>query len=148
MRVRNFESQLWLPQTRNKVFAFFSDAQNLDSITPPWLHFRTITLAPGEMRPGLVIDHRLRIHGFPLRWRSKITDWNPPSRFVDEQVRGPYRLWIHEHRFEERDGGTLVHDHVRYAVLFNFLIHQFFIRPDIERIFAYRQRKLRDIFVS
>jgi len=148
MRVRNFESQLWLPQTRNKVFAFFSDAQNLDSITPPWLHFRTITAGSSEMRPGLVIDHRLRIHGFPLRWRSKITDWNPPSRFVDEQVRGPYRLWIHEHRFEERDGGTLMHDHVRYAVLFDFLIHQLVIRPDIERIFAYRERKLCEIFVS
>ena len=148
MRVRNFESQLWLPQRRDKVFAFFSDTQNLDLITPPWLHFRTITPGPREMRPDMVIDHRLRIYGFPLRWRSKITDWNPPMRFVDEQVRGPYRLWIHEHRFEEREGGTLVHDHVRYAVLFDSLIHQFFIRPEIDHIFAYRQKKLRDILVT
>ena len=148
MRVRNFQSQLWLPQSRDKVFAFFSDAQNLDLITPPWLHFRTITPYSGEMRPGMLMDHRLRLHGFLLRWRSKITDWDPPARFVDEQVRGPYRLWIHEHRFEEQNNGTLVRDHVCYAVLFDFLIHQFFIRPDIERIFAYRQRKLRDIFVS
>ena len=146
MRVRNFESQLWLPQTRDKVFAFFSDAQNLDLITPPWLHFRTITQAPAKMRPGAVIDHRLRIHGFPLRWRSKITHWHPPSRFVDQQVSGPYRLWFHEHRFEERDGGTLMHDHVRYAGRFDFLIHRFFIRPDIDHIFAYREKKLRDIF--
>ena len=66
--------------------------------------------------------------------------------FVDEQVRGPYRLWIHEHRFEERNNGTLVRDHVRYAVLFDFLIHRLFIRPDIERIFGYREKKLREIF--
>jgi ligand-binding SRPBCC domain-containing protein len=148
MRVRNFESQLWLPQPRSKVFAFFSDAQNLDLITPPWLHFRTITSGQTGMREGTVMDHRLRIHGFPLRWRSEITHWDPPARFVDEQVRGPYWLWIHEHRFEERDGGTLVHDYVRYAVLFDFLIHRLFIRPDIERIFAYREKKLREIFAT
>jgi ligand-binding SRPBCC domain-containing protein len=148
MRVRNFESQLWLPQPRGRVFAFFSDAQNLDLITPPWLHFKTITSGQSEMREGMVVNHRLRLHGFPLRWRSKITDWDPPSCFVDEQVRGPYRLWIHEHRFEERDGGTLVHDHVRYAVLFDFVIHRFLIRPDIDRIFAYREKKLREILAS
>ena len=148
MRVRNFESQLWLSQPRGRVFAFFSDAQNLDLITPPWLHFRTIMSGPSDMRKGTIMNHRLRLHGFPLRWRSKITHWDPPSRFVDEQVRGPYRLWIHEHCFEEREGGTLVHDHVRYAVLFDFLIHRLFIRPDIDRIFAYREKKLRDLFVS
>jgi ligand-binding SRPBCC domain-containing protein len=148
MRVRNFESQLWLPQPRGKVFAFFSDAKNLDLITPPWLHFRTIASGQTELREGTVMNHRLRIHGFPLRWRSQITHWDPPSRFVDQQVRGPYRLWIHEHRFEKRDGGTLVHDHVRYAVLFDFLIHRLFIRSDIERIFVYREQKLREIFVS
>jgi ligand-binding SRPBCC domain-containing protein len=148
MRVRNFESQLWLLQPRDKVFAFFSDAQNLDLITPPWLHFRTITPGRTEMQEGMLMDHRLRVHRFPIRWRSKITDWDPPVRFVDEQVRGPYRLWMHEHRFEERHGATLVHDHVRYAVLFDFLIHRWFIRRDIERIFAYRQKKLREIFAA
>jgi len=148
MRMRNFESQLWLPQPRREVFAFFSDAQNLDLITPPWLHFRTITPGRTELHEGMVMDHRLRIHGLPLRWRSKITDWDPPARFVDEQVRGPYRLWIHEHRFEERDSGTLVHDHVCYAVLFDSLMHRLFIRPDIDHIFAYREKKLRDIFAS
>jgi ligand-binding SRPBCC domain-containing protein len=146
MRVRNFQSQLWLPQSRDKVFSFFSDARNLDLITPPWLHFRTITPGSGKMRLGMVMDHRLCLHGFPLRWHSKITNWDPPTRFVDEQVRGPYRLWIHEHRFEERNHGTQVQDHVRYAVLFDFLIHRLFIRPDIERIFAYREKKLREIY--
>jgi hypothetical protein len=146
MHVRNFESQLWLPQPRDKVFAFFSDARNLDLITPPWLHFRTITPGSHEMRPDTIIDHRLRIHGVPLRWCSKITVSDPPVRFVDEQLRGPYRLWIHEHRFEEQNAGTLLHDHVRYAVLFDVLLHRLLIRPDIERIFAYREKKLREIF--
>ena len=146
MRVRNFQSQLWLPQSRDNVFAFFSDAQNLDLITPPWLHFRTVTPGSGEMQLYTIIDHRLRIHGVPLRWRSKITVWDPPAVFVDEQVRGPYRLWIHEHRFEEQNGGTLVHDHVRYAVILDALIHRLLIRPDVERIFAYREKKLREIF--
>jgi ligand-binding SRPBCC domain-containing protein len=146
MHVRNFQSQLWLPQSRANVFAFFSDAEKLDLITPPWLHFRTTTPGSGEMRLDTTIDHRLRIHGIPLRWRSKITVWDPPARFVDEQVRGPYRLWIHEHRFEEQNGGTLVHDHVRYAVILDVLIHRLLIRPDIERIFAYREKKLREIF--
>ncbi len=98
------------------------------------------------MRKGIVVEHALRIHGLPLRWRSVIKEWEPPLRFVDEQIRGPYRLWVHEHTFEERDGGTLVHDHVRYAVPMDFLLHRFFIRPDIERIFAYRQEQLRALF--
>ena len=146
MRVRNFQSQLWLPRSRDNVFAFFSNAQNLDLITPPWLHFRTTTSGSGEMGVDTTMDHHLRIHGVPLRWRSKITVWEPPARFVDEQVRGPYRLWIHEHCFEEQNGGTLVHDQVRYAVILDVFIHRLFIRPDIERIFAYREKKLREIF--
>lgn len=147
MNVRNFESQLWLPRSRHEVFAFFSDAQNLELITPPWLHFQTSMRGSGEMRTGTTMDHHLKIHGIPLHWRSRITAWAPPTRFVDEQIRGPYRLWIHEHRFEEQNGGTLVRDHVRYAVLFDFLMHQLFIRPDLGRIFAYREKKLREIFM-
>ena len=112
MRVRNFDSQLWLPQPRDKVFAVFSDAANLDAITPPWLNFRTVTPGPIEMHLGTMIDYNLRVHGFPVRWRSEITAWEPPTRFVDEQRSGPYRLWIHEHIFTERDGGTLVGDRV------------------------------------
>ncbi|HEU0274916.1 MAG TPA: SRPBCC family protein [Candidatus Udaeobacter sp.] len=148
MHVRNFESQLWLPRSRPEVFAFFSDPQNLDLITPAWLHFRTIMETPGEIRKDTIMYHRLRIHGFPLRWRSKIIEWDPPARFVDQQIHGPYRLWIHEHRFEEQDRGTLVHDRVRYAVPFDFLIHRKFIRPDIERIFAYRSETLLGILAG
>jgi ligand-binding SRPBCC domain-containing protein len=148
MKIRNFETEVWLPRPRDEVFAFFSDVANLDAITPPRVKFRTVTPRPIEMRAGTVIDHRLRIHGVPVRWQSKITAWEPPARFVDEQVRGPYRVWVHEHLFEERDGGTVVRDRVRYAVPFDFLAHKFLVRRDLERIFRYRTECLKGRFPS
>ena len=146
MRIRVFNSELWLPRPRQEVFEFFADAANLDTITPPWLRFHTETPAPIEMNAGTIIDHRLRVRGIPVRWRSRITVWDPPRRFVDEQVRGPYRLWRHEHEFEERDGGTLVRDRVHYAVLFDFMVHELLVRRDVEKIFAYRTESLRKRF--
>lgn len=146
MRIRELRYELWLPRPIEEVFAFFSDAGNLEILTPPWLKFHILTLRPVEMRVGALIDYRLRVHGLPLRWRSEITEWKPPHRFVDEQRRGPYRLWHHEHTFEPRGTGTLCCDLVKYAVHFDFLIHRFFIRPDIEKIFNFRQRKMRELF--
>ncbi|HYJ05224.1 MAG TPA: SRPBCC family protein [Chthoniobacterales bacterium] len=148
MKVRQFLSELWLPRPREEVFAFFSDARNLDAITPPWVRFRMETAAPVEMKAGALIDYKLRVRGFPIRWRTKITEWEPPVRFVDEHLRGPYRLWIHEHEFEPRDGGTLMRDRVRYAVAFDFLVHNLFVRRDVARIFAYRTESLRRRFES
>jgi ligand-binding SRPBCC domain-containing protein len=148
MQVHQFESELWLPRPREEIFAFFSDAANLDAITPEWLNFRTITPGPIEMQPGTLIDYKLRVRGIPVRWRTRIKVWEPPARFVDEQVRGPYRTWIHEHTFEERDGGTLGRDRVRYAVPFDWLVHRWLVRPDIERIFRYRTEKLREFFAT
>ena len=142
MKVRSFASELWLPRPREEVFAFFSDARNLDAITPSWLRFQMVTAGPVVMKPGALIDYKLRVHGLPIRWRTRITEWDPPIRFVDEQLRGPYRLWIHEHEFELRDGGTLVRDRVRYAVPFDFLVHNLFVSRDVARIFAYRTRQL------
>jgi ligand-binding SRPBCC domain-containing protein len=81
-----------------------------------------------------------------MRWQSEITVWEPPHRFVDEQRKGPYRLWRHEHRFEPRDGGTLATDHVQYAVWLDWLVHPLLVRRDVERIFAFRQEKLREKF--
>jgi len=146
MKTHEFSSEQWLPATRDKVFPFFADAANLQEITPPWLDFRVATPQPLAMRVGALIDYRLKVHGIPLRWRSEITAWEPPHRFVDEQQRGPYRLWIHEHLFEERDGGTLVVDRVRYAVPGGALINWLFVRHDIARIFAHRTAALRQRF--
>jgi ligand-binding SRPBCC domain-containing protein len=118
----------------------------LEELTPPWLNFQIKTPPPIAMRVGAMIDYQLRVRGVPLRWRSEITAWEPPHRFVDEQRLGPYRLWRHEHRFIERDGGTVATDHIQYAVRFDFLVDRWLVRPDVERIFGFRQNKLRERF--
>lgn len=148
MTVREFRSELWLPLPVERLFSFFGDAANLDAITPPWLHFRILTPPPVAMRAGTLIDYRLRVHGVPLRWRTRISAWEPPHRFVDEQLRGPYRQWIHEHKFEACDGGTLARDHVRYAVPFDALVHRWLVRRDIEKIFQYRSEMLHKQFAT
>ena len=146
MRTFVYESSVWLPRPLDEVFAFFSDASNLEVITPPWLKFSVVTPAPIEMRPGTRIDYRLRFRGFPLRWRSEITVWDPPHRFADVQVKGPYRQWSHEHSFEERDGGTLAGDRVAYAVWGGALANSLVVSRDVERIFDYREQKLTSMF--
>jgi ligand-binding SRPBCC domain-containing protein len=146
VRIREFQSELWLPQAPERLFPFFADAANLDALTPPWLNFRILTPPPIVMHEGALIDYRLRVRGLPLRWRTRINAWQPPHGFVDEQIRGPYRLWVHEHTFEPRDGGTLARDHVRYAVPFDFLLHRWFVQPDVERIFLFRAVALRQRF--
>jgi ligand-binding SRPBCC domain-containing protein len=146
MSVHEFQSELWLPRTPEEIFPIFADANNLETLTPPWLHFHIVTPRPIAMREGALIDHRLRVRGIPLRWRTRINVWEPPHRFVDEQLRGPYRQWIHEHTFEPRDGGTLARDRVHYAVALDFLVHRWLVRPDVERIFEFRQEKLRKLF--
>lgn len=134
--------ELWLPRPVDEVFSFFADAYRLEEITPPWLHFHVKTPKPVPMFPGSLIDYRLRLHGIPIRWRTEISEWEPPLRFVDRQLIGPYRLWEHLHTFEEKDGGTLVRDRVHYAVPGGSLVHWLFVQPDLLRIFAYRRQKM------
>lgn len=151
MRVRTFQTELWLPRPRPEVFAFFSDAHNLDELTPPWLHFRVLTPKPVEMRPGALIDYRIAYRWLPMRWRTEITVWEPPVRFVDTQRSGPYRRWVHEHTFEEKDGGTLVRDTVEYAVpgwVLEPLVNAWVVGPDVRRIFAYREQRMRERFTA
>ena len=146
MRTHEFKTGVWLPVPPEKIFSFFSNAANLDVLTPSWLHFCIMTPQPVEMRAGALIDYRLRIHGLPMRWRTLIKEWRPPHRFVDEQLHGPYRQWIHEHIFEPVDDGTLARDIVHYSVPFDIIMHPLFVRPDIERIFAFRRQSLRTQF--
>ena len=100
------------------------------------------------MRPGTLIDYRIHVRGIPVKWRTRINEWEPMRRFVDEQIRGPYRRWIHEHSFEETPGGTLVRDRIRYAVLGGALVRRLFVEPDIARIFRYRADQLSRIFAA
>jgi ligand-binding SRPBCC domain-containing protein len=148
MKEFTLHTELWLPRPRGEVFPFFADARNLETITPPWLKFEVLTPAPIEMRPGTLIDYRIRVHGIPIRWRTEIAEWQPPHRFVDVQLRGPYTLWHHTHTFEARDGGTLCADRVRYRPLGGVLVNWLFVRRDVEGIFRYRQQRMKELFGS
>ncbi len=139
------EQRLGLPPER--VFPFFADASNLEAITPPLLRFRVVTPAPIEMREGTFIQYALRLRGLPIRWDTLIQSWEPPHRFVDVQVRGPYRLWHHTHELEPLDGGaaTLMRDTVRYSLGFGALgevAHRLLVRRDLDAIFDFRERRV------
>ena len=124
------------------VFRFFSQARNLEQITPPWLRFALLTPDPIEMAVGTVIAYRMRLHGLPMRWTSRIEVWEPDRAFVDRQLRGPYRLWEHRHEFATLDGGTVVRDRVRYALplgRLGALAHSLIVRRDLQRIFDFRR---------
>ncbi len=146
MKESLFRAEQWLPRPRTEVFPFFAEARNLEELTPPWLKFEVLTPAPINMRAGALIDYRLKVHGIPIRWRTEILEWDPPHRFVDVQLRGPYTLWHHTHTFEERDGGTLCRDEVRYRPLGGALVDTLFVRRDVETIFAYRRQRLDALF--
>ncbi|MDR3458021.1 MAG: SRPBCC family protein [Verrucomicrobiae bacterium] len=146
MTTHTFETELWLPVAREKVFPFFADAHNLEILTPPWLNFRILTPGAIPMHAGTLIDYQIRIHGFPVCWRTAITEWNPPFSFRDEQRNGPYRLWRHTHTFEVKEGGTLCKDQVLYAVPGGALVNRLLVRKDVEKIFAYRAEALKKRF--
>ncbi len=144
MRIHVLEREQRLPAAPEVVFPFFQDAWNLEAITPAFLGFRVVTERPLDLRPGAVIDYRLRLHGIPVRWRTRIEAFDPPHSFVDVQVAGPYRLWHHTHVFEpDGRGGTIVRDRVRYALPLGplgALAHAAFVRRDLRRIFDFRQK--------
>ena len=143
------EREQFIPRPLEQVFDFFSDAYNLDHLTPPWLKFSIVTPKPIPMAVGTIIDYRLRYHGLPMKWRTQIVEWVPGERFVDLAVNSPYKLWHHTHTFEARDGGTFMRDIVRYALPFGplgSLAHVLSVRRDVGRIFDYRYAQIEQLF--
>lgn len=134
-------SETVVPVPLHQAFAFFSEAQNLERMTPPWLNFRIHTPLPIEMREGAMIDYVIDLYGVPIPWRTRIDAWEPGVRFVDRQVAGPYRWWHHEHSFEAIDGGTKVVDHVEYLPRAAW-VSSWMVKRDVGRIFAFRQSVL------
>ena len=138
-----------LPGSPDEVFAFFGDARNLEAITPRLLRFRVLTPEPIAMGAGTLIRYRLRVRFVPVGWLTAIREWDPPHRFVDEQLRGPYALWHHTHSFEaQRGGGTLMRDVVRYALPFGplgELARRLFVARDLEAIFDFRAKRIREL---
>ena len=141
MAVHELIRELVVPRPLHETFAFFARARNLQEITPGWLRFEVLTPDPIVMRAGTVIEYSLRLHGVPLRWTARIEDWREGRGFVDRQIRGPYRLWHHRHEFSPHAGGTLVRDHVHYALPLGplgELAHRLQVRRDLDRIFDFR----------
>ena len=139
-------ANLVLNRPLEEVFDFFSRAENLEAITPSFLHFKIVTPQPIEMMPQALIDYRLRLHGIPIKWRTEISEWEPPHRFVDRQIWGPYKKWHHTHTFASIDAHTtLAKDRVHYIPRFGSLTHRFFVKPDLLNIFGYRQQRLAEL---
>ena len=147
MKLFTLETEQWFPHPPEALFPFFADAANLERLTPPWLHFRILSQRV-EMGKGTKILYALRLHGIPLCWQSEITVWEPPLRFVDTQIRGPYRAWTHEHVFEFRHGETVMRDRVQYGVIGGSLIQKFLVMPDLSKIFEFRRVRLASMFGS
>lgn len=143
-------TEMTIDLPRQTVFEFFSDAMQLERITPPWLHFSVLTPPPIQIQEGTLLDYRIRLHGIPMTWRTEICVWDAPHRFVDQQLKGPYRKWYHEHTFEEvqTEFGlqTVVHDDVHYVPPLGSIVNRFFVEPDLKKIFNYRQETLAKIF--
>ena len=139
-------STVTFPVSRETLFDFFSDAFQLEQITPSWLNFKVLTERPIVIQPGTLIDYKLRLRGIPIRWTTEISTWDPPFSFTDRQLKGPYYLWEHFHTFEEVENGTLVSDHVKYRAPGGALVHALLVKNDLRKIFEYRRDRMLVLF--
>jgi ligand-binding SRPBCC domain-containing protein len=138
-----------VPRKLEEVFEFFACANNLEALTPDWLHFKVLSVDPQPVQKGSLISYGLRVHGVPVRWTSEIVEWDPPHKFVDLQVHGPYELWHHTHRFQAEAERTRITDEVQYALPLGALgrvARRLLVRSDVEKIFAFREEKIRALF--
>jgi len=143
------EFRVWLPRPREEVFPFFADPRNLARLDPPRLGVQLLSPPPNPLAAGTVFDFRIRWLGIPLRWRVLIREYDPPYRFVDVQVRGPYARWEHRHLFRAAEGGTWVEDRITYRLPLGplgRLLHSLWIGRQLAGVFAYRHRRLSELF--
>jgi len=149
MKTYFFKQETHIPQPLESVFHFFGNAENLNRLTPPHLDFEILTPLPIQMAKGTLIDYQLKIYKIPVKWKTEIIAWKPPHRFIDSQLKGPYRKWIHEHKFEAVGNETKMTDTVEYAIpgwIFSNIINNIFVKKDILKIFKFREEKLITIF--
>ena len=142
-----FETKLYGSLT--EIFEFFSRAENLNKVTPPDVSFTILTPSPIPTKVGTLIDYRIKLMGIPMYWRTLITDFEPLVRFVDQQLKGPYLLWHHEHTFEDKGDYVLMTDRVHYLSPGGFLeplIDRFIVRPQLNKIWAYRDKRFSELF--
>lgn len=151
MKIYKIKTEQFIKRSLAEVFDFFSRPENLSEITPPEINFRILTPLPLEMKQGTVIDYTIKLFKIPVHWRTLITTYEPPHRFVDEQIKGPYTLWHHTHIFKEVSGGVEIHDSVSYSIPFGFLgrlLHAVWIKRDLEQIFEHRKNVIDHIFAK
>jgi uncharacterized protein len=144
-----FRAEQFVPRRLEEVFEFFSKAENLELLTPQWLNFRILSVAPTPVQKGTLIRYSLRYRIFPIRWTTEIVEWDPPHRFIDVELKGPYKLWHHEHRFVAEANGTRIIDEVKYELpfgIFGSIAHALKVRKDVETIFAYRTQAVERLF--
>ena len=142
------EQEQLVAAPRSEVFDFFSNAFNLERLTPPFLNFKILTPAPIDIQTDTIIEYRIKLFGIPMYWRTRILNFEPEDSFIDSQERGPYTLWHHTHTFEETDDGTLMKDIVLYRLPLGplgRLAHFLFVRRTLKRIFNYRRDALADL---
>ena len=152
MKLYTLKKEQIIPRNILDVFDFFSKPENLSVITPSKMGFKILTPSPIEMKEGALIDYTVKIIGLPIRWTTLITKYDPPNLFIDQQLKGPYSMWHHTHNFKKlNDNETLIEDIVVYSVPYSFiggLIHSLYIKRDLEKIFSYRSKKIKEIFNS
>ena len=149
MKSHFFYSETVVKRPIEEVFQFFSKAENLDLLTPPELQFKILTPMPIAMQQGTHIDYKLKLNGISFSWKTEISEWNPPYSFVDKQLKGPYRIWIHEHSFIQEGAVTRMIDRVEYLApgwLLEPLINRWFVAERVNKIFAFREQRLQTLF--
>lgn len=148
---KKLDKMVWeqlVPAKLETVWAFFSDEKNLESITPPWLNFHVTGMSDPKIQHSTRITYKLRLRGIPLKWESVILLWDPPHKFVDFQLKGPYGIWHHLHEFETTQSGTLIRDTIHFQLPLPWLSWPFkkWVKKDVTDIFNYRQEVICNLF--
>ena len=149
MKTFEINTKQYINKPLEVVFEFFSKPENLEMITPESLSFNILTPIPIRMEKGSLIDYTIRLFGIPIHWRTLISDYEPPFRFVDQQIKGPYTFWHHTHTFQSVDGGVEIIDKVKYSLPMGWLgtlAHSIWVRKDLEKIFEHRKTVVQNYF--
>jgi hypothetical protein len=145
------EAEQYVPLPPDRLFPFFAEADNLGKLTPPTLNFQVKSMSTPVIEEGSLIEYRLKLRGIPMKWLTRIEEWSPPTKFVDNQLKGPYQLWHHTHSFEKLGSGTLMTDRVRFRLPLGFagwLGGSALVRRDVEKIFRFRRQVVDELFAG
>jgi len=148
MKIYTLKTRQKIAKPRSELFDFFQRPENLEKITPASVGFRILTPSPIKMKVGTVLDYTIRLFGLPVRWTTLITEYEPPFRFSDVALRGPYSFWFHNHTFKEDDNGTIMIDEVRYALPLGFIgrmVNFLWVKRQLNYIFNYRAKVIKDL---